>query len=370
MLPRSLRVWPLLYVILLAGCGSSGTTTTAGSAAPTAVNAALAGANQLEVSWQPVAGATSYNLYWSNQSGVTPTNGTKITGVNSPYTLGGLTANTTYYYIVTAVTGSSEGSPSSQTSATALALPAAPTGTSAAASGTTVTVSWSPVTGAASYNIYWSKTSGVTTVTGTKVANVSSPSALTGLLANTTYNYIVTAVNGIGEGPASAQFSASTAAVVGNPPAAPTGVTAVGGYNQATISWSPVVGATSYNIYWSNDPMVMVGMSAQITGVSSPYDNTGLTASTSYNYIVTAVNASGESLASPIVTATTSAVDGYALYAANCASCHNAIATSTRHSASASAIQSAISGNAGGMGNLTTLTASQVQAIAAVLAFP
>jgi mono/diheme cytochrome c family protein len=114
--------------------------------------------------------------------------------------------------------------------------------------------------------------------------------------------------------------------------------------------------------------MVMVGMSAQITGVSSPYDNTGLVASTSYNYIVTAVNASGESPASPIVTATTSAVDGYALYAANCASCHNPIATSTKIGVSASAIQSAISG-VGAMESLSTLSTAQIQAIAAVLAF-
>jgi mono/diheme cytochrome c family protein len=370
MLPRSLCVWPLLCFLLLAGCGTSGTTTTAGSTVPTEVNAALAGANQLEVSWQPVAGATSYNIYWSPQSGVTTTTGTKITGVSSPYTLSGLTANTTYYYIVTAVTGSSESSPSSQASATALALPVAPAGTSATASGTTVTVSWSPVTSAASYNIYWSLTSGVTTTNGTKIANATSPAALTSLSANTTYYYIVTAVNGIGEGPASTQFSASTAAVTGDVPAAPTGVTATAGYNQVIISWSPVAGAASYNIYWSNDPMVMEGMSAKITGVSSPYDNTGLDASTVYNYIVSAVNASGESLPSPIVTATTSAVDGYALYAANCASCHNAIATSTRLGVSASVIQSAISGNDGGMGSLSTLTATQIQAIAAVLAFP
>jgi hypothetical protein len=49
---------------------------------------------------------------------------------------------------------------------------------------------------------------------------------------------------------------------------------------------------------------------------------------------------------------------------------HNAVAVSTRRGASASTIQSAISGNEGGMGSLSTLTTAQIQAIAAVLAFP
>jgi fibronectin type 3 domain-containing protein len=357
---------PLLCFLFLAGCGST-VSSSSGSTVPTSVNAVLAGANQLEVSWQPVAGATSYNLYWSTQSGVTTTTGTKITDVSSPYTHVGLTANTTYYYIVTAVTGSSESSPSSQASATALALPAAPTGTSATASSTTGTVSWSPVTGAASYNIYWSLTSGVTTATGTKIPNVTSPAALTNLSANTTYFFIVTAVNGIGEGPASAQFSASTAAVTGSAPTAPAGVTAASGYNQVIVSWSPVNGATSYNIYWSLTSTPTVA-STKITGVSSPYDHVKLTAATPYYYIVTAVNASGESPASSIATATTSAVDGIALYGTYCASCHNPIATSQRLGVSASAISAAI--NEYSMGNSSTLTATQIQAISAALAFP
>jgi mono/diheme cytochrome c family protein len=60
--------------------------------------------------------------------------------------------------------------------------------------------------------------------------------------------------------------------------------------------------------------------------------------------------------------------DGTALYASNCASCHGALAASTKGGASAAGIQSAISANLGGMGSLSTLNSVQVAAIGKALA--
>ena len=77
--------------------------------------------------------------------------------------------------------------------------PPAPTGVSATAADSQVTISWSSVSGATSYNIYWSTTSGVTKTTGTKITNATSPYSHTGLTNGTTYYYVVTAVNGYGE---------------------------------------------------------------------------------------------------------------------------------------------------------------------------
>lgn len=61
-------------------------------------------------------------------------------------------------------------------------------------------------------------------------------------------------------------------------------------------------------------------------------------------------------------------VDGVALYAANCAGCHGALAASTKAGATAVRTQTAINGNIGGMGYLTTLSATNVSAIASALA--
>ncbi|MCE9501990.1 MAG: hypothetical protein K8R21_16030, partial [Leptospira sp.] len=53
-------------------------------------------------------------------------------------------------------------------------IPDAPTGVFVAGGDTKSTVSWSNVSGATSYNIYWSTTAGVTVTTGTKIPNVGS----------------------------------------------------------------------------------------------------------------------------------------------------------------------------------------------------
>ncbi len=111
-------IWVALLSVLLAvsltACGG-GATTTAPSV-PTGVTA-TAGDGQATISWSSVTGATSYNIYWSTTSGVTKTNGTKITGATSPYSHTGLTNGTTYYYVVTAENSYGESSESSEVSA-------------------------------------------------------------------------------------------------------------------------------------------------------------------------------------------------------------------------------------------------------------
>ncbi|HEY6872117.1 MAG TPA: fibronectin type III domain-containing protein [Geobacteraceae bacterium] len=278
-------------------------------AAPTGVTA-TGGTKQVTVSWPAVSGATSYNIYWSTTAGVTTTSGTKIAGATSPAVQMGLSDSTTCYYVVTAVNGSGESAPSVQVAATTLTpapaptLPGAPTGMMATGGVNQVTLSWSAVSGATSYNVYWSTTSGAGTG-GTRIAGVTSSYVQTGLSAGTTYYYVVTAVNAVGESTASAQTSATTNAPPPAVPAAPTGVTATGGANQVSISWSAVSGSTSYNIYWSKTSGVTTATGTKISGATSPYVQTGLTAGTSYYYIVTAVNVSGESPASAQAMATT-----------------------------------------------------------------
>jgi predicted phage tail protein len=187
------------------------------------------------------------------------------------------------------------------------------------------TISWTAVSGATSYNIYWSNTAGVTTATGTRIAGASSPYVHTSLSAGATYYYVVTALNSVGESGASTQASATTSPPPPAVPAAPTGVTATGGVNQVSVSWAAVSGATSYNLYWSRKSGVTTATGTKITGATSPYVQTGLTDSTAYYYIVTAVNSSGESASSAQVTATTNA----AAPSLVCSNCHISIPPTT-----------------------------------------
>jgi hypothetical protein len=86
-------------------------------------------------------------------------------------------------------------------------------------------------------------------------------------------------------------------------PNTPTGVSAVAGILQNTISFNSSIGATSYNLYWSNTPGVTKATGTKIAGVTSPYIHTPLSA-IPYYYVVTAENAYGESADSAQVTAT------------------------------------------------------------------
>lgn len=76
--------------------------------------------------------------------------------------------------------------------------PAAPSSVIATGGDGTITLSWTNVSGAAAYNIYYSTSPGITTSTGTQIPDVSSPYIHTGLANGTDYYYTVTAVSGSG----------------------------------------------------------------------------------------------------------------------------------------------------------------------------
>jgi hypothetical protein len=94
-------------------------------AAPTGVTASATGADSVSISWAAVPGASGYNVYRSRQprDGGYPfgpkANAALVTGTSFNDT--GLNGQTTYYYVVTAVTNGVESSPSSEVSATTLA---------------------------------------------------------------------------------------------------------------------------------------------------------------------------------------------------------------------------------------------------------
>lgn len=79
------------------------------------------------------------------------------------------------------------------------------------------------------------------------------------------------------------------------PPSSPAGVSATGGNNAITITWSESAGADSYDIYWGTETGLSTASATRIERVTSPYTHQGLANGTDYYYIVTAVKNGKES---------------------------------------------------------------------------
>ncbi len=114
---RALRLaGAALLAVVFAACSNGGDSGPSGSAlaAPSGVTTAVVN-GQVVVTWNPVAGATDYNIYMASQAGVTKLNHTTLTENMFHPDLtdrfdhpAGLGANTTYYFVVTAVRGAEE----------------------------------------------------------------------------------------------------------------------------------------------------------------------------------------------------------------------------------------------------------------------
>lgn len=96
-------------------------------------------------------------------------------------------------------------------------------------------------------------------------------------------------------------------------PSAPTGITANRGIAQITLTWTanPVADAvTTYTLYMASESGVTKSNYADLTSgmkhtnVTSPYTHTGLTSGTTSYFVITAVNAAGESVESNQISAT------------------------------------------------------------------
>ena len=190
--------------------------------------------------------------------------------------------------------------------------PPAPTGLTATGGNAQVTLSWNASSGATSYNLYRSTTSGGEGTTPYKTG-VSSGYVDTGLANGTTYYYTVAAVNSVGTSSQSTEASATPNA----PPAVPTGISATAGNGQVTVIWTASSGATSYNLYRSTTSGGE-GTTPYETGVTSPTVDSGDSNGTTYYYKVAAVNSAGTSALSAEVNATPTGVSGSGGIAIDC----------------------------------------------------
>ena len=213
----------------------------------------------------------------------------------------------------------------SSAGASCSAVPSAPGGlTATASSSSAIGLSWSAVTPPAncsisSYKVYGSTTSGFTPSSSNLIVSTTGTTySNTGLAASTTYYYVVEAVDADGSSAASTQASAKTAAASCSAvPSAPTGLTATASSSSAIgLSWTGLTppancSISSYNVYGSATSGFTPSTSNPLTTTATTsYSNIGLAASTTYCYVVEAVDADGISAASAQASAETQAASG------------------------------------------------------------
>lgn len=171
----------------------------------------------IQVDWNPVTGATGYNLYRRSSSGAynfsAPVNGAvPLTGTAYTDPGSGLTGGTSYAYVVRATSGV-ESPDSNERSATAIARPSAPASvTATAVAGANINVDWPSVSSATGYNVYRRTATGsynyATPLNGGSPATGTAYTD-TSAVNGTTYRYVVRAVK-IGAGSAQVESVDST----------------------------------------------------------------------------------------------------------------------------------------------------------------
>jgi hypothetical protein len=277
-------------------------------AAPSDLTATAIGSSQINLGWIDNSLDEDNFVVASSTTSGGPYSDTATLPANSTsFTDGGLVGDRTYYYVVRAVNAGGASDNSAEASATTLPVaPDAPTAlTATAVSQTQVDLAW--VDNSSNENnfvISRGSSSGGPyvdiAVLGTNVTAFSD----TGLTANTAYYYVVRATN---PGGSSYDSNEATATTLPLPPVAPTGLAAITvSSTQIDLSWmdnaANEAGFTVARSATAGGPYTDI---ANLPANTMSYSDTGLSADTTYFYVVRASNTGGISANSEEAAATT-----------------------------------------------------------------
>jgi len=233
--------------------------------------------NQIELVWDSVLGATSYDIY----QGTSSTTLNKVANVSTTfYKTSSLNFNQMFYFRVVPISMNIRTTTNSPiiSSRTALNIPSELN--ISLGSSTSSILSWLSVDGAQGYEISYSM--GTSTTFSVLKTVTSINTTHTGLTLNTRYNYRVRAYRLIGTTRVYSNYS--TVKSIITPPTAP--IIKVVSKNASTLSliWSSVSNATGYEIYLDN--ILLNTVESSVLSL----DITGLNIGQSYSLKIIAFN--------------------------------------------------------------------------------
>ena len=260
-------------------------------ATPSSVSVARADGT-LTASWPAVAGATSYHVTYSSDSG----SSWSLAALNhtaSSITISGVTNSDSYIVGVRARNSSGDSGWRNSPAAGPWTPPApsAPVSVSVLRDDGTLEASWAAVAGATSYHITYSSDSGKSWSLAA-LNHTESSITINGAMNEATYIVGVRARNSSGD----SGWRNSPAAGPWTPPApsAPVSVSVTRADGTLTASWAAVAGATSYHVTYTSDSGKSWSLAA-LNHTASSITITGVTNSASYVVGVRARNAGGDS---------------------------------------------------------------------------
>ena len=257
---------------------------------------------KIKLSWNKVTGADKYDVYYSTDG----TSWSKLkTVTGTSLTHSSATAGKTYYYRVRAVysaNSSANSAWSGSVSGKAISVLAAPSLSLTNTSEGKIKLTWTSVSGADKYSVYYSTDGSsyslLKTVTGTSLTHSSAT-------AGKTYYYKVMAVDADNSASNSGYSNVVTGEVIVSEEsglAAPSLTVVENSAGKPKLTWTKVTDATKYKVYYSTDDGITWTLLKTMTGSSLTHSSAleGLT----YSYKVAAANDSATSPYSNVVSIT------------------------------------------------------------------
>jgi len=232
--------------------------------------------DSVTVSWNPVTNATGYDLYFSRQT---------YSQTGTSKTLTGLSGGLEYDFQVRAKNADGAGPYSAVQ--TVQTVPDPPSYATAESTANSVTISWNARSGATGYIVHFNDRD--YDINGNNNTSLS----VSGLQHNTTYSYKIGCKNAYGTGAYGTVRSVKTQSLL---PAAPSGITKRSTDDSVTFSWSPVSGATGYDLMFNGETYSQTAPEKTFTGLEP---------NKPYSFKVRAKNAYGAGAYSPEHTVTT-----------------------------------------------------------------